>query len=81
MENGFLNGLPELGLNNRRKKKRPSAPLTTAVVVRYHVMRCPNKKCNSRRLPVYKTELPVRYHKCLDCKIRFRSMEEEESEA
>lgn len=39
----------------------------------YHVLRCP--KCKSPKIRVYRTMLPVRYHKCHECGHRFKSVE------
>jgi len=73
MSNGFLNGLPDLNMPARRKKKKPPKP--DDQVVRYIKPRCP--KCNSPNVPVYdSSHLPIRYHKCSDCGHTFKSIEE-----
>lgn len=45
--------------------------------VRYYVLRCPNPRCRSKNVPCYKTDPPVRYHKCQDCGLNFKSIEKE----
>ena len=76
MANGFLDDLP--GERARRRKRTPPPPETTDQVVSYRPVRCPNGQCRSKKVPVYATKLPVRYHKCLVCGCRFKSIEEEE---
>lgn len=41
----------------------------------YRPIRC--TKCNSKNISTYKTELPLRYHKCKNCGHNFKSVEEE----
>lgn len=62
-----------------KKKPAPTPapaepPEADMPVVAWHVIRCPS--CGSRRVPIYKTVQPVRYHKCEDCKMCFKSVEE-----
>lgn len=73
MSDGFLNGLPDLNMPGRRKKKKKTG--SDDQVVRYTRVRCP--KCNSAKVPVYDSNhLPIRYHKCDDCGYTFKSIEE-----
>ena len=73
MNDGFLNGLPDLNLPGKRKKKKPVSKKDQ--VVRYVRIRCP--KCNSTNCPVYSSrDLPIRRHKCADCGHTFKSIEE-----
>lgn len=39
----------------------------------YHVMRCPSS--SGTRVLVTHTERPIRYHRCQDCRHRFKSVE------
>gem|GEM_PF-6773545 len=41
--------------------------------VYYVRVRCP--RCDSKECPVYSTDQPVRYHRCADCGLRFKSVE------
>jgi len=75
MTNGFLDDLPDLNLPGRRRKKKPPEPADQ--VVRYIRLRCPNSECRSTNCPVYNSDhLPTRYHKCADCGLNFKSVEE-----
>ena len=76
MRNGFLDNLPDLGLERRAKKKRKVEPLNLEnAVVRYVRPRCP--RCKSPKVPVYDSNhLPIRYHKCSKCGLRFKSIEQ-----
>ena len=60
----------------RHRSRRPTKPKPKAAainvgdhvkVVYWHVIRCPY--CDSKKVPVYHSASPVRYHKCLnpDC--------------
>ncbi len=55
------------------KKEEESMAPPNGTAVDYHVVRCP--ECNSRHTQVYSTNVPMRYHKCLDCEHRFKSVE------
>jgi DNA-directed RNA polymerase subunit M/transcription elongation factor TFIIS len=75
----FLDDLP--GSENTDRRRRRKRAVAVGVVnidkpVIYHVLRCP--KCKKKRVPVYskEKESPVRYHKCLDCGVRFKSVEQ-----
>lgn len=70
-----------------KKKPAPASAPVAAVpeadmaTVRYHAIRCPG--CGSKRVLVYKTASKgdnssptVRYHKCEDCKLCFKSVED-----
>lgn len=41
--------------------------------VQYHLVRCPG--CGGEKCRVYRTLRPVRYHKCGDCGLSFKSVE------
>ena len=41
----------------------------------YHILRCPRLQCRSDNILTYKSSPPVRYHRCKDCGIRFKSFE------
>jgi len=79
---GFLDDLPVNGFGSGRKKKskpEPETQITTDVVVRYSVVRCP--QCGSDSCPVYSTTPQrgghiIRYHKCRICACGFKSVEE-----
>jgi len=43
--------------------------------VDYPILRCP--QCESRRVPAYSTDRPIRYHRCAECGYRFKSIEKE----
>ena len=43
-------------------------------VVKYHPIRCPS--CESRSHRQYGTEGRLRYHRCKECGLRYRSWEE-----
>jgi hypothetical protein len=77
MGNGFLDDLPDLDLPGKGKGKTAPAPVLPGVpkgVVIYHKVCCP--KCGSDKAPVVNSSnLPVRYHKCLDCGHTFKSIE------
>lgn len=42
--------------------------------VRFVPVRCPN--CGSKNVMCYASRLPVRYHRCRECRTRFKSVEE-----
>jgi ssDNA-binding Zn-finger/Zn-ribbon topoisomerase 1 len=44
-------------------------------VVKYHPIRCPD--CGSRSHRQYGTEGRLRYHRCKNCEVRYRSWEAE----
>jgi len=75
----FLDNLPgDLGKRPKgRRRKRAvrkgpgKAPGHKPVI--YHVVKCP--VCDSAKCPVVRTVRPVRYHKCVDCGHRFKSVE------
>ena len=56
-------------------EKPAERPQRNGDAVIYHVLRCP--KCNSPKVRVYRTMLPVRYHKCHECGHRFKSVEKQ----
>ena len=78
MGNGFLDDLPDLeiaGSVPRKSRKKKSAPNYENVVVRYIKVRCP--RCKSDKVPVYDSNhKPIRYHRCADCELNFKSIEE-----
>ena len=47
-------------------------------VVNFYIFKCP--ECESRRTRVYSTDLPLRYHICLACGLKFLSREVEPPE-
>ena len=59
---------------NQQSKKKQS--LQYGVI--YHPLRCP--RCRSKNIKTYKSEPPIRYHKCRDCGYNFRSREAKEVE-
>lgn len=83
MSDGFLDDIPKLDLpNGKRKAVRPGArkkqarPEPPDIIVYYVRVKCPN--CKGLRCPVYNSNhLPIRYHRCLDCGCRFKSVEKE----
>ena len=75
----FLDDLPDLGIDsgsNRKrqpKRRKPKASATQRVVV-YMRPRCP--RCGSEDVPVYNSNhIPIRYHKCRNCGLTFKSVE------
>lgn len=71
MHNGFLDDLPDLGMPEKRRRKKPGRQ----DVVKYVRIRCP--ECGSKNCPVYdSSHVPIRYHKCADCGYCFKSIEE-----
>lgn len=67
-------------------KKRKQQPITTPEkvtletvefepAVSYTPLKCP--KCKSKNVLCYHSDLPVRYHRCTNCKCRFKSVEED----
>ncbi len=70
-----------LGNKARRKPNKPVRDVNihdnTAKNVIIYILRCPNEICRSRRTQCYSSNLPIRYHKCLDCGLNFKSVEEE----
>ena len=76
MGNGFLDDMPDLGMGGAgpKRKKKPAAPVGSAPVM-YIKVRCP--KCRSTKVPVYdSSHLPIRYHKCSECGLNFKSIEQ-----
>ena len=75
----FLENLPDLGMGRsaRRKKKRKKTTVKREyAAVLYIKPKCP--RCKSDKVPVYNTNhLPIRYHKCADCGLLFKSVEKE----
>lgn len=70
---GFLDDMP--GSGTKRKRAREVEIEPEDILVRYTRVKCPN--CRSYRVPVYcSNHLPVRYHKCEECGMRFKSVEE-----
>jgi len=72
----YLDDLPDIGQGSRRKKKvkKKTLPMeVTHSVVIWQTIKCP--ACGSENVPVYSTQLPIRYHKCRDCKTCFKSVE------
>ena len=82
MSNGFLDNLPDLNILRRRKREKsagPGDPGPGDQMVRYIRLRC--LKCGSVQVPVQHTNPEVdgkiiRRHKCLDCGLTFKSVEE-----
>ena len=73
---GFLDDIPDLKIGGH-KKSRQKTPLPEPenIVVLYIRTQCPN--CKSFKVPVYNTNyLPIRYHKCADCGLCFKSVED-----
>jgi len=70
---GFLDDIPGGGTKKKRHRQDEIEP--EDILVRYTRIKCP--KCHSYRVPVYcSRNLPVRYHKCEECGLRFKSVEE-----
>jgi len=78
LTHGFLDDLPGERARRRKRRSTPPPPEADGAAVVYRAVRCPNGQCRSKKVPVYATKLPVRYHKCLVCGCRFKSIEEEE---
>lgn len=53
-------------------------PANGWTVVVYSPLRCPVKKCRSTRLKNYGRNGRHRYHRCLICGKRFKSMEKDQ---
>ena len=71
MTNGLLENLPELELPSHRDKGQDQ-------IVYYVTVRCPG--CGSDKAPVRNTKPPaggnrIRYHKCSECGLNFKSVE------
>lgn len=69
MVKGFLENLPNVELSNRQGQDR---------IVYYVKVRCPG--CGRDKAPVQNTKPPaggnqVRYHKCSECGLNFKSIE------
>lgn len=63
-----------MGPGRRKRKKKPAEPGSAPVI--YIKVRCPNPECKSLKVPVYdSSHLPIRYHKCSDCGLNFKSIE------
>jgi ribosomal protein S27E len=75
MKNGFLDNIPEVWDGQPKRRKKPvKKPGPEDVFVEYVKVKCPN--CKSTKTQVYNTNyLPIRYHKCLKCGFRFKSVE------
>ena len=43
--------------------------------VTFYPIKCP--RCGSKDAICYKSDLPIRYHKCRKCKLSFKSVEQE----
>lgn len=52
-----------------------SQPLEEPQAVTFHLIRCPG--CMSTNTRIYKTDRPIRYHKCSQCGLSFKSVEAE----
>lgn len=59
---------------NQEKDVKEAAVEEPMNGVVFRPVRCP--ACESKNHRIYKTDLPVRYHQCLDCGKRFKSIEE-----
>lgn len=46
--------------------------------IKVYPVRCLNKKCRSKNVKIYKTDLPIRYCKCLDCGHNFKTIEKDD---
>ena len=55
---------------NKKEEEPPRYGVT------YYPLRCPN--CRSKDIKTYACKLPVRYHRCNNCGINFKSTEKEE---
>jgi hypothetical protein len=55
------------------KEFKPEKDRTRAVI--YQPVRCPNPVCRSTSVPVQRSVLPIRYHRCRDCGETFKSVE------
>ena len=70
----FLDDIPDLGLGRKKHQAKKQTPEPANVLVQYISIKCP--KCQGRRVPVYNSNnIPIRYHKCLTCGFRFKSIE------
>lgn len=77
--NGFLDDIPDLAINTRRKRhKTPAPPVEEpVVVVKYIRPKCPF--CGSKQAPCYDSNnLPIRYHRYSQCGKSFKSVETDE---
>lgn len=72
---GFLDNLPDLGLGGDEKRRDLEKKIAKSLpTVYWRPVKCP--ACGSKKCPVTSTVSPVRYHKCLDCGLNFKSVEE-----
>lgn len=46
-------------------------------VVIHKPIRCPKKECRSKRVRCYGADRPTLYYRCLECKNKFKVIEEE----
>lgn len=69
--------LPNSGVPQSREKPR-GRPVDENLDygVRFVPVKCP--KCRSKNITCYASRLPIRYHKCRDCGLCFKSVEESE---
>lgn len=75
MGQGFLDDMPDLGIEKPRKRRKKKSVTGIAPII-YMRVRCPNPKCRSTKVPVYdSSHLPIRYHKCSKCGLNFKSIE------
>jgi len=72
---GFLDDLPIIGENKRKRTVKAPPELSEGVkAVEYIPVRCPY--CKSKKTRIYDSHhLPVRYHLCRACKKKFQSVE------
>ena len=82
-KNWFLSEQNKSNLKSKDKKKKidekqadvGSEQSYNGYAVMYVPIRCPNKTCLSKNIKCYTSSLPVRYHFCRDCGLRFKSIE------
>ena len=73
MRNGFLDNLPDLGFENRARRRVRKAEKKNQPII-YKKLRCP--ECGSDKVPIHTTKKPIRYHKCGNCGHNFKSVEQ-----
>jgi len=53
--------------------QQPEKEKVDNYAVMFYPIKCP--RCNSKNVKRYKSNLPIRYHKCKDCGLNFKSVE------
>ena len=65
------------GSKGQKKKPSPNISVKVLTTVVFYVLRCPDPQCRSRDIFTYKSDPPIRYHKCRNCGASFKSVEKE----